>query len=102
MVGGNPNGTKATGNPGGLKVGPQNQGWRTPHPGYPVAARASHITGTTTVHYTTDASGNVSSVNITQRAGNAILDHYTEEWVKSNWHGPPNSSNSTTFEYRLQ
>ena len=102
QVGGNPNGTKAVGNPGASKVGPQNQGWRIPKPGYPAAARASHITGSTTVHVTTDASGNISAVTITQRAGNAILDHYTEEYVKSNWHGPPNSSRDTSFVYQLQ
>ena len=99
VVGGNPNGTKATGVPGGKNVG---VGWSSPHPPYPAAARASHITGTTTVSYTTDASGHVSSVNITQSAGNAILDHYTQMYVKENWKGPPNSSHSTTFEYRLQ
>ncbi len=100
VVGGNPNGTKATGIPGGTKVGAV--GWKTPHPPYPAAARASHITGTTTVSYNTDASGNVTSVSITQSAGNAVLDHFTQVYVKDNWKGPPNSSHSTTFEYRLQ
>ena len=84
------------------RIGPQDDNWRTPHPPYPAAARASHITGTTTVNYSTDASGNVSSVSISQSAGNSILDHFTEVYVKDNWKGPPNSSHSTTFEYRLQ
>ena len=85
-----------------LTVEPAGGSWRTPHPPYPAAARASHITGTTTVSVSTDAAGNVSSVTITQSAGNAILDHFTQLYVKDNWKGPPNSSQSTTFEYRLQ
>ena len=76
--------------------------WTTPHPPYPEAARASHITGTTTVEVYTDASGRVSSVSITQSAGNAILDYSTQVYVKEHWTGPPNSSHSTSFEYRLQ
>ena len=99
VVGGNPNGTKATGIPGGRNVG---VGWSTPKPPYPAAARASHITGITTVSYTTDGSGSVSSVTISKSAGNAILDHFTQVYVKDNFKGPPNSSHTFTFEYRLQ
>jgi TonB family protein len=99
VVGGNPNGTKPTGVPGSLKGGGT---WSMPHPPYPAAARASHVTGTTTVSISTDATGKVSNVTITASAGNAILDHFTQVYVKDNWKGPPNSTHTTTFEYRLQ
>lgn len=99
VVGGNPTGTKTTGTPGGLKVGGS---WRTPHPPYPAQARMSHVTGTTVVRYTTDASGSISSVAIVKSAGSAILDSNTQSYVKMNWKGPPNATNTTTFEYRLQ
>lgn len=97
VVGGNPNGTKTTGTPG-TKVGGN---WSTPHPGYPQQARMSHVTGTTTVHVTTDASGGISSVVITKSAGSAILDSSTQGYVRANWHGPPNASKDVSFEYRL-
>ena len=100
VVGGNPNGTKATGTPGGLKV--SSVGWKTPHPPYPAQARMSHVTGTTTVRITTDGSGSVSSVVIVKSAGSALLDSSTQGYVRNNWKGPPNSSHDTTFEYRLQ
>ncbi len=99
VVGGNPAGTKTTGTPGGLKVG---QGWKTPHPPYPAQARMSHVTGSTTVRFTTDASGSVSSVVIVKSAGSAILDNSTQGYVKMNWKGPPNSSHETEFVYQLQ
>ena len=101
VVGGNQNGTKATGIPGGKNVG---VGWSKPHPGpgsYPPAARASHIQGTVSVRAVTDASGNMT-VTITKSVGNAILDHYAQSYVKSNWHGPPNSSADADFEFKLQ
>ena len=98
VVGGNPNGTKATGTPGAKVVGT----WSLPHPPYPAQARMSHVTGTTTVRVTTDASGRVSNVTIVKSAGSAILDSSTQGYVRNNWHGPPNATRETSFEYRLQ
>jgi protein TonB len=100
VVGGNPAGTKATGNPGGLKV--SSVGWKTPHPPYPAQARMAHVTGSTSVRITTDASGTVTSVVITKSAGSAILDSNTQSYVKMNWKGPPNSTHDTEFVYQLQ
>ncbi len=97
VVGGNPNGTKATGVPGGAKVG-----WFIPKPPYPAQARAAHIQGDTTVSITTDGSGRVASVEVTKSAGNAILDFNTKSYVRDNWKGPPNSTKSTTFSYVMQ
>ncbi len=97
VVGGNPNGTKATGTPGGAKI--STVGWKTPHPPYPMQARMSHITGSTSVKFTTDASGSVSSVVIVKSAGSAILDNSTQSFVKMNWKGPPNSTHQTEFVY---
>ena len=84
---------------GGL---PETRTWRTPRPPYPTQARMSHLTGTTTVRVTTDASGSVSSVQILKSAGSAILDSSTQGFVKMNWKGPPNSTRDTSFDYRLQ
>ena len=94
VVGGNPNGTKPTGTPG--KVG-----WKLPTPPYPTQLRAMRITGSGTAKITTDASGSVSNIEITQSAG-AQLDNALRSFARSNWKGPPNSSRSQPFTYRLQ
>ncbi len=99
VVGGNPAGTKTTGTPGGLKVGPA--GWKTPKPPYPYQARAAHVTGITGVRITTDASGNISSVAITKSSGSGILDSNATSYIRANWKGPPNASFSKEVEYRL-
>ena len=99
VVGGNPNGTKATGIPGG--GGSATKGWTTPTPIYPAAARASHIQGSTTVEVTTDASGNIASVTVIKSAGSPILDFNTKSYVKNNWKGPPSSTRTREFSYVL-
>ena len=100
VVGGNPNGTKATGTPGGLKVGPA--GWKTPKPPYPYQARAAHLTGVSTVRITSDASGHISSVVIVKSAGSGLLDSNTQSFIKANWVGPANATYTKEVEYRLQ
>ena len=99
VVGGNPTGTKTTGKPGGLKV--SNVGWRNPTPPYPAQARMAHLQGSSSVHFTTDASGSVSSVVIVKSAGSAILDSNTQNYVKMNWKGPPNASKTVEFVYQM-
>ena len=99
VVGGNPNGTKATGTPGsptGSKVG-----WSTRTPPYPYQARATRIQGSTTVSITTDGGGNITGCNITKSAGNSLLDSNTTSYVRANWKGPPNSTKSVTFVYTM-
>lgn len=77
--------------------------WHTSaKPPYPPQARASHITGSGTVRITTDASGRVVSASVAQSAGNGILDYAITGFAKANWSGPPNSSTTVPFTFRLQ
>lgn len=100
VVGGNPGGTKATGTPGGLKVGAV--GMRTPKPPYPYQARAARLTGTCIVRVTTDASGSVSSVVVTKSSGSGILDSSATGFIKGNWKASPNSTFSKPIDYVLK
>ena len=97
VVGGNPNGTKATGTPGGPKVGGGT--WVLPNPRYPAQALASHIRGDTTVRVTTNASGAISSCVVVKSAGSAILDNNSQQYAQMNGKGPPNSTYTRTFSY---
>ena len=98
VVGGNPNGTKATGTPGAKVAGT----WKTPKPIYPQQARMAHLKGSGAVRVTTDASGNISSASISQSAGSPILDNAIQSYARSNWKGPPNSTQTFPFTFSLQ
>ena len=97
VVGGNPNGTKATGTPG-AKVGGT---WSKPKPPYPMQGKMAHLQGSGSAKVTTDASGSVSNVSITASAGSPILDSAFSSYVRSNWKGPPNSSIQVPYTYSL-
>ena len=90
----------ATGIPGALGVG-STLGWKTPRPPYPRSQLLSRVQGTTTVHFTTDASGNVASATIVKSTGNAALDASTLSFVRANWRGPANASRTTEFSYQI-
>lgn len=91
--------SKLTGTPGGAKIG---LGWKTPRPQYPYQARASRVQGSGTVRISTNAAGNVISATIAQSVGSGVLDSNTIAFAKSNWHGPPNSTTTVQFTYKLQ
>ena len=102
-----------TGNPGtsgnsfGTTAGASGSGragdpaWKTPRPPYPQAALAYRFQGATTVRITTDAEGNVATVEIVRAAGNALLDHNTQTYVREFWKGPPNATRTTEFVYQI-
>lgn len=98
VVGGNPNGTKATGTPGAKVIGH----WTTPRPPYPQQARMAKLKGSGSVRISTDASGNVTSASVVQSAGSGILDNNVVGYARSNWKGPPNASTTVPFTYTLQ
>lgn len=77
--------------------------WVTPHPPYPQSMLLKRsAAASTTVHITTDASGQISSVIIVKSAGNPLLDSYTETYVRSHWRGPANASRNTEFVYQTR
>ena len=57
--------------------------------------------GTTMVHVFTDDRGRPVRVDILQSAG-PTLDAFTRRYVREHWHGPPNSSKTVSFDYRLR
>ncbi len=94
---GNANGGAQAGGTGGGTA----LGWKTPKPPYPRIALLARAQGTTTVHFTTDALGNVASAMIVRSTGNAALDAATLSYVRNNWKGPANSARTTEFVYQL-
>ena len=89
----------ATGEPGNGQAGAS--GWKMPKPSYPAALRIAGFQGATTVRITTDAGGNVVTVEIVRSAGNVVADRHTQEYVREFWKGPPNATRTTEFVYRL-
>ena len=75
--------------------------WTTPKPPYPSNLRTARLQGTTTVKIVTDASGNVATVVIVRSAGNALLDRYTQNYVREFWKGPANATRTTEFVYQI-
>ena len=78
------------------------QGWKTPKPPYPVALQSAGFQGATTVRITTDASGDIATVEIVKSAGNALLNRNTQTYVRQFWKGPPNATRTTEFVYQLR
>ena len=94
------NGLPGAGVPNGVSSG-SLLGWKTPRPPYPRSQLMSRVQGSTTVHFTTDASGNVTSASIVKSTGNAALDASTLSYVRANWRGPANASRTTEFVYQI-
>ena len=57
----------------------------TPHPPYPLQARASHIEGEVTVRITWAAEGNVKKVVVVKSSGSRLLDEPTTNYIKARW-----------------
>ena len=67
------------------EVPPGFVGMITPHPPYPLQARAAHITGTVIVRVTFAAAGPVRTVKIMKSSGSEILDSNTVNYIKAKW-----------------
>jgi hypothetical protein len=96
VVGGVSKSDKTTGTPGGQSIGT----WRLPKPQYPAAALVSHMTASGSARITTDASGNVTSCEVSGLS--APFDSNTRSFARANWKGPPNSSRTVPVFYRIQ
>ncbi len=60
-------------------------GFLTPHPPYPLQARAQHLEGVVTVKITWAAAGNVKEVVVVKSSGSRILDENTVNFIKAKW-----------------
>lgn len=100
VVGGNVTQGATTGTPGGPKVGKQVV--RRPTPPYPHSALVSHIPppsgGRARVSY--DATGNVKSCETMGLS--SPFDSDARNFIRANWKGIPNSSETFPVIYRLQ
>ena len=101
----------ASGAPAGNSRGPASspgnggagvRAWKMPKPPYPRTVMTTGPQGATTVRITTDANGNVATVEIVRSTGNALLDHHTQTYVREFWKGPPNASRTTEFIYEIR
>jgi TonB family protein len=57
-----------------------------PTPEYPIEAYRDHVEGTVELEVAFDASGGVSSAEVTSSSGSAILDNGAKHYVLANWH----------------
>jgi protein TonB len=77
-----------------------------PQPSYPKLALEQGQQGTVGLLLTTDAAGNVASVQIKQSSGFPILDRATEDFIKHRWTLPSGGVTNQLFEtsitYKLQ
>ena len=99
VVGGNVTQGKLTGTPGGTKL--STTGIRKPRPSYPPAARAARIQGRGAMRVSYGPTGSVTSVVITQPI-NPLLDANTRTFVRANWKGAPNTTETCPVHYVLQ
>ena len=83
-------------------TGANSDAWVMPHPPYPRSLLLTRTPGATTIHITTDATGQISNVMVKKSTGNPTLDNYTETYVREHWHGPANTSRTTEFVYQLR
>lgn len=88
-----------------VSLGNTGAGGERPEPPYPQLAMQTGEQGTIVLLLTSDASGNVSSIDVKQSSGFPYLDHATVEFVKTHWHLPIDSGTrlfQTTITFKLQ
>lgn len=80
-------------------------GGERPEPPYPQLAMQTGEQGTIVLLLTSDASGNVVSIDVKQSTGFPYLDHATVEYVKTHWHLPMDTGTrlfQTSITFKLQ
>ena len=86
-------------------VGNTGSGGDRPQPPYPQLAMQSGEQGTIMLLLRTDATGNVTSVEVKESSGFPFLDQATVAFIKSHWHLPTNAGTQlfqTSITYKLQ
>jgi protein TonB len=86
-------------------VGNTGTGGDRPEPPYPQLAMQSGEQGTIVLLLGTDATGNVTSVDVKESSGFPFLDHATVEFIKNHWHLPTDTDArlfQTSITYKLQ
>jgi protein TonB len=86
-------------------VGNTGTGGERPQPPYPQLAMQNGEQGTIVLLLSTDASGNVVTVDVKRSSGFPFLDQETVAFVKNHWHLPTNIGTQrfqTSITYKLQ
>jgi hypothetical protein len=76
-------------------------GWTTPKPPYPAAARLGHEQGRVFMFLTTDATGRIIKVTTAKVTTHPILDAFMARWIPDNWHGTPKTTVLTFITFHL-
>lgn len=88
-----------------VSLGNTGAGGERPEPPYPQLAMQTGEQGTIVLLLTSDASGNVVSIDVKQSTGFPYLDHATVEYVKTHWHLPMDTGTrlfQTSITFKLQ
>jgi protein TonB len=86
-------------------VGNTGSGGDRPEPPYPPLAMQSDEQGTIVLLLTTDAAGNIVSIEVKRSSGYPYLDQETVAFIKNHWHLPTNTDTKifqTSIIYKLQ
>ena len=99
-----PSSIQAAGSAPTLPAGHTRVDFLTPHPPYPLQARASHAEGRVTVRVTWAADGHVKEAVVVKSSGSGILDSNTREYIKAKWRSfvGKEVSHTLTLDYRLR
>jgi protein TonB len=88
-----------------VSLGNTGAGGERPEPTYPQLAQQTGEQGTIVLLLTSDASGNVVSIDVKQSSGFPYLDHATVEYIKTHWHLPVDTGTrlfQTSITFKLQ
>ncbi|HEX3626139.1 MAG TPA: TonB family protein [Verrucomicrobiae bacterium] len=88
-----------------VALGNTGAGGARPNPPYPQLAMQTGEQGTIVLLLTSDASGNVVSIEVKQSTGFPYLDHASVEYVKTHWHLPTDAGTrlfQTSITFKLQ
>lgn len=88
-----------------VALGDTGAGGERPKPEYPDLAKQTGEQGTIVLLLTSDASGDVVSIDVKQSTGFPYLDHAAVAYVKSHWHLPTDAGTrlfQTSITFKLQ